>query len=97
MSETERIPRAADLKRSVREMAKLGGRTFALAADVSEAHRQVLVAERYWHLLDCDVKRRTAAFVKKVGSRFGTASAAFYWSRVAYALGQHVAEETAHT
>ena len=47
----ERTPIASDLKSSMREKAKVGERTFALTADVKEAHRQVPVAPRDWHLL----------------------------------------------
>ena len=36
---------AADLKRATREKAMEVHRTFALTADVSEAHRQVPIAE----------------------------------------------------
>ena len=36
----ERSPIASDLKRALREKAKLGEQTFALSANVSEAHRQ---------------------------------------------------------
>ena len=41
----ERSPIAADLKRATRVKARVGERIFALAADVSEAHRQVPIAE----------------------------------------------------
>ena len=37
----ERAPIASDLKRSMREKARIGELTFALSADVTEAHRQV--------------------------------------------------------
>ena len=37
----ERSPIAADLKRAMREKAARGERTFALTADVKEAHRQI--------------------------------------------------------
>ena len=47
----ERAPVAADLKRVMREKARLGERTFALTADVAEAHRQIPIHPRDWHLL----------------------------------------------
>ena len=45
----ERGPNAADLKRIMREKSRVGVPTFALTADVSEAHRQIPVAEQDWH------------------------------------------------
>ena len=41
LRDQERAPISADLKRTKREKAKLDELTFALSADVSEAHRQV--------------------------------------------------------
>ena len=49
----ERSPIASDLKRALREKAKLGEQTFALSADVSEAHRQVPIHPQDWHYLGC--------------------------------------------
>ena len=43
LRDQERGPIAADLKRSMREKARYGELTFALSADVTEAHRQVPV------------------------------------------------------
>ena len=43
LRDQERAPIAADLKRTMREKAKLDELTFALTADVTEAHRQVPV------------------------------------------------------
>ena len=44
---------AADLKRIMREKSRVGVPTFALTADVSEAHRQIPIAEQDWHLPGC--------------------------------------------
>ena len=44
----ERSPIAADPKRAMKEKAELGQPTFALTADVSEAHRQVPVHPSGW-------------------------------------------------
>ena len=41
-----RAPVAADLKRVMREKAKLGEKTFALTADVAEGHRQIPIHPR---------------------------------------------------
>ena len=42
----ERAPIAADLKSAMREKSIVGGRTFALTADVAEALGQVPIGER---------------------------------------------------
>ena len=46
----ERTPIAAEVNQAMREKAKQGVRTFALTADVSEAHRQIPIDERDWQL-----------------------------------------------
>ena len=95
----ERAPVAADLKRSMREKAREGLTTFALTADVSEAHRQVPIDERDWHLLGCQVAEGQEVYVNTVGT-FGVASASYHWSRVASAIGrlsQYLAADTAQT
>ena len=55
----ERCPMASDLKRAMREKAKRGETTFALTADVKEAHRQIPIAEEDWRLLGCRVRPGT--------------------------------------
>ena len=95
----ERSPIAADLKRAMREKARVGERTFALTADVSEAHRQVPIAECDWWMQGCQVQPGSSVYVNKVGT-FDVASASYYWSRVASALGrlaQYLSGEQAHT
>ena len=76
----ERSPTAADIKRILREKSRTGLRTFALTADVAEAHRQVPTDRRDWHLLGSQV-------LNFVGT-FGVASASYCWSRVGAALGR---------
>ena len=95
----ERGPIAADLKRIMREKSRVGVSTFALTADVSEAHRQIPVAEQDWHLLVCQVVPGGSVFINTVGT-FGVASASYYWSRVASAVGrlaQYLAGNTAYS
>ena len=95
----ERAPIAADLKRAMREKARLKERTFSLTADVSEAHRQVPIAPQDWHLLGCQVQPGSTVYVNTVGT-FGVTSASYYWSRTAAALGrltQYFAGGSAHT
>ena len=87
LRDQERAPIAADLKRSMREKAKVGELTFALSADVTEAHRQVPTHPDDWHFLGCQVKPGGDVFVNTVGT-FGVASASYYWSRVAGSIGR---------
>ena len=87
LRDQERAPIAADLKRTMREKAKLDELTFALSADVSEAHRQVPIHLDHWHLLGCEVISGGEVFINTVGT-FGIASASFYWSRVPGAVGR---------
>ena len=83
----ERAPVAADLKRVVRENARLGERAFALAADVAEVHRQIPIHPRDWHLLGCQIEAGGDVYINKIGT-FGVASASYFWSRAASALGR---------
>ena len=89
LRDQERAPIAADLKRSMREKSIIGELTFALSADVTEAHRQVPIHPDDWHLLGCQVSPGGDVFVNTVGT-FGIASASYYWSRVAAATGRLV-------
>ena len=59
-------------------------RTFALTADVSEAHCQIPIGPRDWHLLGCQVQAGSEVRINTVGT-FGFASASYCWSRVAAA------------
>ena len=51
LRDQERAPIAADLKRTMREKARIGELTFASTADVTEARRQVPIHPDDWHLL----------------------------------------------
>ena len=64
----ERGPVASDLKRVMREKSKIGQKTFALTADITEAHRQVPIAEEDWHLLGCQVVPGGEVYINKVGT-----------------------------
>ena len=95
----ERAPIAADLKRAMREKSQVEEKTFTLTADVSEAHRQIPIAPQDWHLLGCQVRGGSSVYVNTVGT-FGVASASYYWSRTAAALGrlsQYFSGNAAHT
>ena len=80
----------------MRVKSKTGQKTFALSADVSEAHRQVPIAESEWYL---QIQPASTVYVKKVGT-FGVASARYRWSRVASATGrlaQYLVGDASHT
>ena len=96
LRDQERASIAADLKRSMREKSRIGELTFALSADVTEAHRQVPIHPDDWHLLGCQVSPGGDVFVNTVGT-FGIASASYYWSRVAAAVGRLVQYLSAYT
>ena len=96
LRDQERAPIAADLKRSMREKSKVGELTFALSADVTEAHRQVPIRPDDWHSLGCQVSPCGDVFVNTVGT-FGIASASYYWSWVAAAIGRLVQYLSAYT
>ena len=83
----ERSPILADLKRLMREKSRRGRRTLALTADVAEVHRQVPIHPQDWLMLRCQVRPGDAVYVRAVGT-FGVASASYYWSRVAGAIGR---------
>ena len=95
----ERGPIAADIKRLMRGKSKTSEPTFALTADVTEAHRQTPSVEQDWHLLGCQVQPGGEVFVNTVGT-LGVASASYYWSRVGSAIGrlcQHISGTFART
>ena len=58
---------------------RVGERAFSLTADVSEAHRQVPIDPRDWHLLGCQVETRGDVYIHTAGT-FGAASASYDWS-----------------
>ena len=71
----------------MREKARRSERTFALSANVSEAHRQVPVHPQDWHLLRCQVIAGSVVLIHTTGT-FGVSSASHYWSRVAGSIGR---------
>ena len=96
LRDQERAPIAADLKRSMREKAKVDELTIALSADVTGAHRQVPIHPDDWHYLGCQVIPGGDVFVNTVGT-FGIASASYYWSRAAGAIGRLLQCLSGHT
>ena len=73
----------------MREKARSGEKTFALTADVKEAHRQIPVARRDWRLLGCRARPGTFVYINKVGT-FGVSSSSYYWSRIGLGTGRLV-------
>ena len=71
-------PTSSGLKRAMREKPSRGLRMFALTADVKEAHRQIPIDPRDWHLLDCHLERGADVFINTVGT-FDITSASYYW------------------
>ena len=67
----ERSPIAGDLKRLMREKSQRGRITFALTADEAEAHRQVPIDPRDWHMLGCQVEPGGAVFLHTGDLRSG--------------------------
>ena len=64
-----------------------------------EAHRQIPVDPRDWHLLGCQLERGADVFINTVGT-FGITSASYYWSGVSSAIGrlaQYLASDQAET
>ena len=76
LRDQEKAPIAADLKRSMREKAKVDELTFALSADVTEAHRQVPIHPDDWQYFGCHVIPGGDVSINTVGT-FGIASASF--------------------
>ena len=58
----------SDLKRAMRKMAEPGQPTFALTADVSEAHQQVPIHPSDWRFLCCQVSKNSTVYVDTVGT-----------------------------
>ena len=83
----ERGPIAADVKRFLREKARYKLPSFALTADVTEAHRQVPIDPQDWHFLGAQIRPGGWENVNKVWT-LGIASASYWWSRVACAIGR---------
>ena len=76
LRDQERCPISSDLKRAMREKASRGLGTFALTADVKEAHRQIPTDPRDWHLLGCQLECGADVFINTVGT-FGITSASY--------------------
>ena len=66
LRDQELSPISSDIKRAMREKASRGLNTFALTADVKEAHCQIPIDPRDWHLLGCQVDRGGDVFTNTV-------------------------------
>ena len=63
-----RVPSAADLKRFMREKTTHDEHTFALTADVTEAHRHLPMAPCDRYLRGCQAVSGCTVYVVKVGT-----------------------------
>lgn len=80
----QRMPTVREQQFLLNEQRASGTIAFALLADVSKAHRRVLVHPSEHGLLGCRL-RPGEVWINKVGT-FGVASASYWWSRVSSAL-----------
>ena len=87
LRDQERSPVAGDIKRFMREKARVGEPTFGLTADIKEAHRQIPIHPSDWHLLGSQLEPDGEVFINTVGT-FGISSASCWWSRVSTAMGR---------
>ena len=76
LRDQERCPISSDLKRAMREKGNRGLHTFALTADVKEAHRQIPIDPRDWHFLSCQPECGANVFINTVGT-FGITTASY--------------------
>ena len=81
IKDQERSPIVSDLKHAMREKADFQQPTFALTADVSEAHRLLPVHPSDWKFLGCRVEKGGAVCVNTVGT-LDISSVSHCWSRV---------------
>ena len=78
-----RSPGAGELRCILREKAVIGRKLFAIAGDISKAHRRVKVREADWGYQACRL-RPGYIWVNCVGT-YGMTPAAYYWGRAAAA------------
>ena len=87
LRDQERSPSAGDIKRFMREKARVGELTIGLTADIKEAHRQIPIHPLDWHMLGSQLEPEGEVFINTVGT-FGISSASYWWSRVSTAMGR---------
>ena len=85
LREQERSPAAGDIKRFMRENARVGEPTFGLMADIKEA--QIPIHSSDWHMLGWQLEPGGDLFVNTVG-KFGVSSASYWWSRDSTAVAR---------
>ena len=84
----QQLPAAPDEQRVLQETADSGEAAFALAGDVSKAHRRVLVLKSDWGLQACCL-HPGRVWLNKVGT-YGIASISYWWTRLVAAIGRGV-------
>ena len=87
LRDQERSPVAGDIKRFMREKARVGEPTFRLTAVIKEAHRHIPIHPSDWHMLQSQLEPEGEVFMNTVGT-FGICSASYWWSRVSTAMGR---------
>ena len=79
-----RSPGAGDLRRILRDRAAAGSKMFAIAGDISKAHRRIKIREQDWGFQACRLEHGKT-WVNCVGT-YGMGSAAYWWARSAAAM-----------
>jgi hypothetical protein len=83
-----RMPGAGDARAIMQADKDTQEVVFTLVADVSKAHRRVLIRPEDWSLQCCRL-RSGKLWVNRVGT-FGLGSAAYWWGRLAAGIGRLV-------
>ena len=84
------VPGPAEVLELVRMAKESGESVFCICADISHAHRRVLIRASDWGLLGCRAKTGDATlWLNKVGT-FGVSSAAYWWTRLFGCVGRLV-------
>ena len=79
-----RAPGAGEIRSILRSKAASGRKLFAIAGDISKAHRRIKIKRQDWGFQACRT-RPGKVWLNCVGT-YGMASASYYWSRAAAGL-----------
>ena len=86
------VPSSAEAKASMQISAsEKPGVHFSLVADIKQAHRRFVHDPRDWGMLCCKSHESDKVWVNRCGT-FGISSAAYWWGRLAAAIGRLVFE-----
>ena len=78
-----RAPGAGELRRILREQAQNGAKMFAIAGDVSKAHRRIKIQRQDWGFQACRLEPGKV-WVNRIGT-YSMGSAAYWWARASAA------------